>query len=102
MQDELRKTLLERVRRRVGQGDFPTEPSLSVENLEDLVIALASRATTERDLTGIAESIAEIVIAWVDARTMHGLGWRRGLAEMIRLRLERFITDAALTKAGQP
>lgn len=37
------KKLVESVRRRERQGDCPTEPVLSVENLEDLVVTLADQ-----------------------------------------------------------
>ena len=36
--------LIESVRRREQQGDHPTEPALSVETLEDLVLTLAEQS----------------------------------------------------------
>lgn len=43
-----------------------------------------------RDIDGIAESVASLVIGWVDGKGLHRLDWRPGLAEVIAMRLRRF------------
>lgn len=37
----------------------------------------------------IAESLAKMIIQWVDGGTAMGTDWRTGLASVIELRLER-------------
>lgn len=52
MHRDLLDIYVKRIRARVSQGDGPTEPALSAENLEDAVLALADeveRLTRERD-----------------------------------------------------
>ena len=52
MHTDLLDIFVKRIRTRVSQGDCPTEPVLSTENLEDAVLALADdveRLTRERD-----------------------------------------------------
>lgn len=53
MHPDLAEKFLERVRLRVAQGDTPTEPALSRENLEDLVL------TMDAELTALRQRVVE-------------------------------------------
>lgn len=55
MHPDLAEKFLERVRLRVAQGDTPTEPALSRENLEDLVL------TMDAELTALRQRVVEVV-----------------------------------------
>ena len=44
------KAVLESVRRRVAQGDCPTEPPQSVETLEDALLSLEKREAQRRKI----------------------------------------------------
>jgi hypothetical protein len=45
MHPKLTENLIASVKRRVAQGDCPTEPALALETLEDLVLTQAARIT---------------------------------------------------------
>jgi len=62
MHRDLLDIYVKRIRARVSQGDGPTEPALSAENLEDAVLALADeveRLTREREALGNAVPYVE-------------------------------------------
>lgn len=60
MHPDLAEKFLERVRLRVAQGDTPTEPALSRENLEDLVL------TMDAELTALRQRVVEVVGPFAD------------------------------------
>lgn len=80
MHSDLAEKLLELVRLRVSQGDTPTEPALSRENLEDLVL------TMDASLTALRQRVVEVVgpFAGMDVATVADYRAARALINEIK------------------
>lgn len=70
--------LVESVRRREQQGDHPTEPALSIETLEDLVLTLDAMHKHVYDSTGRCEYCGALCGARPpDEKCAHCAYWKR-------------------------
>jgi hypothetical protein len=80
MHPQLVSNFVERIRIRSAQGDCPTEPPLSVEMLEDIVLSLAARTSPIGGWEPIATvpSLDRVLVAGWQPRsgTTQGYWWK--------------------------